>query len=135
MMPEESRPDEVEQWMHRGHEDLGAATVLLRGGFVDASLFHCEQAAEDALKAFLALHGQRLPKTHDLSELGPLCSAMDTSLEELLANASDLSVYAVRFRYPGAPYQPDAAEAGEALELAASVVEEIERRLPPRCAK
>ena len=96
----------VEEWIRRGHADLWSATLLLRAGYVQEALFHCQQAAEKALKAFLASKRQPFPRIHDLAELGLLCSAFDPSLEELLA---------------------------QALGLAAQVVTEIERRLPPPC--
>ena len=42
-----------------------------------------------------------------------------------------LSQYAWRFRYPGAPYEPDAREAARGRELADQVRVEIGKRLPP----
>ena len=41
----------------------------------------------------------------------------------------ELSEYAWRFRYPGAPYEPDADEAARGLALARLVRTEIARRL------
>ncbi len=40
---------------------------------VEDALFHCQQAAEKALKAFLTFHDQPFRKTHDLAALGALC--------------------------------------------------------------
>jgi HEPN domain-containing protein len=131
MTRESLPPDELESWLYLARQDLLAASVLLREGLPREALFHCQQAAEKALKGFLTGHGKPFPKIHDLSELRPICGAIDLSLDPLLAEADDLTAYAVRFRYPGAPYEPDASQAEEALQLATRVVDEIQRRLTP----
>jgi hypothetical protein len=41
-----------------------------------------------------------------------------------------LTKYAVRFRYPGAPYEPDAEEAEEAMGLARKFVDAVLAKLP-----
>jgi hypothetical protein len=64
-------------------------------------------------------------------DLIPACVAIDGSLQSALDQADGLTQYAWRFRYPGAPYEPDAAEALGGLQRAETVVREIERRLPP----
>ena len=43
---------------------------------------------------------------------------MDLTLEPLLREVQELTDYASAFRYPEAPYEPDAAEAMEALSVA-----------------
>ena len=65
------------------------------------------------------------------SELGPICSAIDGSFTGIATEAETLTKYAVRFRYPGSPYEPDTAETHEALQLATRVFEEVQRCLPP----
>ena len=37
--------------------------------------------------------------------------------------------YAAAFRYPDAPYEPDSAEAAEALTIATRLCDEVERRI------
>jgi HEPN domain-containing protein len=93
------------------------------------ALFHCQQAVEKALKAFLAFHEKPFRKTHDLSDLGAGCLAIDETLRTAIDQTDGLTQYAWRFRYPGAPYEPDTAEATRALQSAAAVAREIERRL------
>ena len=66
----------------RGAEiDLAAAPPLLG----DAA-FHCQQAAEKALKGLLTWHDREFRKTHDLVELGGQCVAIDASLEPILGD-------------------------------------------------
>jgi HEPN domain-containing protein len=43
--------------------------------------FHAQQAAERALKAWLAHNGIRFPKTHDLKQLIDLCSSSPASTQ------------------------------------------------------
>jgi HEPN domain-containing protein len=94
-------------------------------------MFHCQQAAEKAMRSFLTCRGIAFSRTHDLSLLAPLCIGTDSSLQEPLKPATGLSDYAVRFRYPGARYEPDTADGEAALQLATRVVDEIQRRLTP----
>ena len=71
------------------------------------SVFHSQQAAEKAAKAFLALHDVAFRKTHDLNELGRQCAQLDSSLLPVFREASHLTDYAVVFRYLDAPREPD----------------------------
>jgi HEPN domain-containing protein len=97
----------------------------------DDMVFHAQQAAEKAIKGFLSWHDQPFRKTHDLSEVGRQCMAIDVSLEDLLRRAERLSVYAWAFRYPGDAVDPPLEEAQAALAVAREVVEALLARLPP----
>jgi len=44
-------------------------------------VFHCQQAAEKALKARLVRFDVPFRKTHNLEELGAACIALDASLQ------------------------------------------------------
>jgi hypothetical protein len=59
------------------------------------------------------------------------CAGIDPTLQSsLLDPATTLSKYAWQFRYPGAPYEPDAHEAAMGRVLAEQVRAEISSRLP-----
>jgi HEPN domain-containing protein len=96
----------------------------------DEAVFHCQQAAEKALKGFLAWNGRTFRKTHNLEEIGEQCLALDGSLRDVIDQAVPLSEYAWKFRYPGEPSQPGPEEVAEALAAARGVVEAAVRRLP-----
>ena len=113
-----------------GRKDLNAAR-LLASAEPSSSVFHSQQAAEKAAKAFLALHDVPFRKTHDLNELGGQCAALNPSLAPLFQAASDLTDYAVVFRYLDAPREPDESEATVALGTAARVFEAISVLLAP----
>jgi HEPN domain-containing protein len=130
MTAEELLLDETHAWLVRARNDLEAARLMIGAQLYAEALFHCQQAAEKALKAFLAYHQRPFRKTRTMLELKEEIAAIDPSLESIVILANALSDYAWRFRYPGAPYEPDALEATEALRKAEMTVREIEQRLP-----
>ena len=130
MTPEASRRDEAARWLAQGRKDLHAAR-LLASAEPSRSCFHSQQAAEKAAKAFLAFHDATFRKTHDLNELGGQCAALNLSLSPLFQEASNLTDYAVVFRYLDAPREPDEDEATAALEIAGRVLEEVSALLAP----
>ena len=120
------------EWLVRATDDLGVAEHDLKSAtpFVRAALFHCQQAAEKALKGFLTWHDRPFEKTHDLREVGSLCAELDSSLEPLLKTAAALTQYAWKFRYPGGVPEPMPEEAQQSLALARQVLDAILERLP-----
>jgi HEPN domain-containing protein len=82
MTPEQSRRDEPGRWLAQAQKDQNAAR-LLASPKPSRSVFHSQQAAEKAAKAFLVFHDVPYRKTHDLNELGEQCAALDLSLVPL----------------------------------------------------
>jgi HEPN domain-containing protein len=97
---------------------------------LDEAVFHRQQAAEKALKGFLAYNGCTFRKTHNLEEIGEQCLAIDPSLRDVIDQAVPLSEYAWKFRYPGEPFQPERDGVAEALGTARGVFEAAVSRLP-----
>ena len=129
MTPEQLRREETRGWLDRARSDLRAASLLVDGGLYAEALFHCQQAAEKALKGFLTFHQKPFRRTHDLGDLSPDCVSIDATLQSVVAAADGLTQYAWRFRYPGVLYKPDRAEAIRGLKQAESVTSEVEGRL------
>jgi len=129
--PEEVKRKVLAEWLRKADSDMGLAEHLLSEGvaFPNAIAFHCQQAAEKYLKAFLTWHQVAFSKTHDLQELLDLVEAVDDSLAVALRNVIVLTPYGVELRYPGD--RPDATpgEAREAVELAQKVREAVRNRL------
>jgi HEPN domain-containing protein len=117
MTPEELRLDEASRWPGLAARDPKAALLLVVEEPV-ASVFHSQQGAEKSAKAFPSFHNVAFRKTHDLTELGKQCVAIDPSLTPLMTEAADLTEYAIVFRYLDAPREPDTAEANAALATA-----------------
>jgi HEPN domain-containing protein len=111
---------EVKGWLKRAASDLRVAE-LVRGAappLLDAALFHCQQVAEKALKAFLVLHGRTFRKTHSIEEIGEAVIRVDETLRAVVDGAVPLTEYAWRFRYPGEQDDPTVGETEEALRAA-----------------
>jgi len=118
------------EWLLRAKDDLENARHDLTAipPFVRDALFHCQQAVEKAMKALLTWHDSPFRKTHNLEELGELCTRMDGSLVPAMVDVTPLSKYAAKFRYPGAPWEPTPQEAREAIEIAGVFFEIILKR-------
>jgi len=115
--------------VQRAQGDLRAAEILATE-LPATALFHCQQAAEKYLKAYLTWNQTAFRKTHELQELAAACAVIDPALQSALDPAMALSKYAWQFRYPGAPYEPDAQEAALGRALAEQVRADISSRLP-----
>lgn len=123
---------ECQSWLARAWADIDATQILLAAEppRTDVAVFHCQQAVEKSLKAFLFWNDVPFRRTHELEELGKACVALDASLAQLTDRAADLSEFAWLFRYPGEEEEPAQEEAEEVLALAQEVYEAVLARLP-----
>jgi HEPN domain-containing protein len=118
------------QWLAKAHSDLTASRRLLDGGGpYDAVCFHAQQAAEKALKAWLAVADAPIPRTHNLEDLQALCLALSppeiaSGLEAL--DLSELTPFAVESRYD-IEFWPSRGEAEGAVFMAARVCAAVTR--------
>ena len=62
--------------------------------------YHCQQSAEKYLKGFLALRGEEIQKTHDLTRLNKGCQKYDKDFKQIEDDLLMLTDYAVNIRYP-----------------------------------
>jgi HEPN domain-containing protein len=83
--------------------------------------FHCQQAAEKTIKAYLTWQDEPFEKTHSLVALLGKCLTFDPDLQDLRQAAATLTPYAVTSRYPGESPELTREEA----ERAYSLVEEV----------
>ncbi len=130
---DEAKVHEIRAWLTKALHDLQAAERLLIGPdpLCDAAAFHCQQAAEKALKAYLTWRDERFEKTHSLVALVARCLRSDASFEELRTAATSLAPYAVALRYPGEMPNLTETHAREALAQAHVVWNFVRERLPP----
>ncbi len=126
------RTDDTRAWLQEAVKDLRRIDVLLAADPPDPedAPFHCQQAGEKALKAFLTWHDVPFRRVHELDELGSQCTEIDDTLTPLTDQADRLTKYASRFRYPGAPYRPTPEEARSTAALVRELLEAILSRLP-----
>lgn len=126
-------------WLDRAADDLRVADLLattLRDAapvearaFGVGALFHAQQAAEKALKAFLIAQREMPPRTHDLGPLADRCVALEPELESALKNVDQLSPFAVRIRYPGEDLHLSDDEVATRVEIARTCLTAIRDRL------
>ena len=122
---------EAQEWLARAELDLQLAERGLRipPALAGGAAYHAQQAAEKALKAFLAAHDEPFPLTHNLNLLLPLCEALDPDFGQFGNTATSLTPYATQFRYPGGPIEPTITDAEQGLRDATHLVEFVRRRL------
>jgi HEPN domain-containing protein len=118
------RISHARQWVLKAESDLTAARRLLdAGGPFDAECFHAQQAAEKALKGWLAVADAPIPRTHNLEDLQALCMALPPSTVASGLEGVDLSgltPFAVESRYDH-EFWPDRDEAEGAVAMAGRV--------------
>jgi HEPN domain-containing protein len=91
--PDQIKNDLVKQWLDLAESDLGLSKHLLDEGiYLEDACFHCQQAAEKYLKAFLVRHQIEFPKTHNLGELLERCAKADPGLASALKEITASSI-------------------------------------------
>lgn len=132
MQPDGRRRSDTLSWFEKAHKDLRCAQIDLAAGppAPEDALYHCQQAAEKALKGFLVWHDQPFPKTHDLGKLGKQVVEVDPTLEPLIDSVVEFTKYAWMFRYPGDVDEPSEIDAAEVMNKVAMFVEALLARLP-----
>ncbi len=130
----ETPEPEAKAWLVKAWRDLETARRAVKDEppFYDVAVYHCQQAAEKAVKAFLVHHGKPYEKTHDIEVLVDLAEEVDASFSQLADAADALTPYATRFRYPNATFsvEPLPVEYDEALKHAQATYDFVLARLP-----
>lgn len=131
MQPERERARLTHAWLAKADHDLIVARRACDAPPVfDVAVYHCQQAMEKALKAFLTWHGRPFRRTHNLPDLVRRCERLDPEFSALASAAELLAPYATEFRYPGDLDTPTEDEAAEALEVARGAMRFVTERLP-----
>ncbi len=110
----------VAAWLQKANHDLETAQRALHAGqpITDTAAYHCHQAAEKSLKAFLASRLAPLVKTHDLMDLLTRCAAADTRFGNWADRISELSAFGTVLRYPSLDADPSVNDVTQALQTA-----------------
>jgi HEPN domain-containing protein len=122
-MPRDSgRADSPERWLANARADFALARVALPpGGLFEHLCFHAQQAVEKSIKAVLIANCIEFPFTHSIQALLDLLPPNLASSTEL-ADAVDLTPYAVAGRYPGESEPVTESDWRAAIHIAESVV-------------
>ena len=135
----ESRIRNGQVWIERAWNQLRIAEALMPSAddFASGICFHCQQAAEIALKAFLLFRGVQLDYTHSLQSLAAQCVREDPDFESCAEAAGVLTGYYIDTRCAtegnGFFFQDrEPAEARTASEHANRIVQLAQSKIPPR---
>ncbi len=119
----------IKSWLIKAEHDLASAQRLIEiePMILDNACFHCQQAIEKYLKAFLIYHGRDIERTHNIIFLLSECANYDAifgSVDPLNINA-----YAVQGRYPDSNLIPTAEEAKSYYTLTLQVKSLVAERI------
>jgi len=110
----------IRQWVTYAEEDLRPAQHAMRMVVpcpYRLVAYRAQQCAEKYLKGFLVAQGIDFPRTHNISVLLELADPKTGWLGSL-AEAEQLTPYAVMTRYPGEEEPVTQTEASEAIQIA-----------------
>lgn len=126
--------DVVDAWLAKAEEDLEVARLLVANEqrLLSAGVYHCQQAAEKALKAWLTCCDVVFPKTHDLEALLHLGRPAAPGFGDYVEHARRLTPLATEYRYPGDLASPPLREAQHALVLSEELVAYVRRLITDR---
>jgi len=94
--------DDVGEWLEIADNDLDSAILLNEAARKHCEIicYHCAQAAEKYLKAYLIYNDIIPKKTHDLRFLHNLCIELDEEFSNIITECSYLNKFANDIRYP-----------------------------------
>jgi HEPN domain-containing protein len=130
---DEAKRDYIRLWLDRACVDLQSARRLASPPepILDTAFFHCQQAAEKAVKGYLAYQDHPLVKTHDVEELVELAESYEPRFATWREAAAKLTPYATAFRYPPKARNPDEEQYQQAEQAAAGLFAFVCSLLPP----
>lgn len=122
----------TKSWLVKAKRDLLSAHELSSADcpLLDTAAYHCQQAAEKAIKAFLLFHDVRFEKTHDIEVLILQAKDVDPDFMIMIEAARILTPLAVEFRYPGDYVEPEVDEYNEAFATAENIFNFVLQKLP-----
>ena len=131
---DEAAQELVRVWLTKALHDLQAARIIANAadGPLDTAIYHCQQAAEKSVKAWLQSKDDPFPKSHDIKDLVKRASLFNPDFEKLAAAAAVLTPYVSAFRYPGGfdEPMPSREEFDAALQHAQVIYEFVLNLLP-----
>lgn len=123
----------VRNWLMKARRDVLSARRLARGKepYFDTAIYHCQQAAEKAIKGWLVYHDLSFEKTHDLRLLVTLAAEAEPKFADWFEVAEQVSPYATAYRYPGEVLEPDESEYQQAFKSTSGLYDFVCTLLPP----
>jgi HEPN domain-containing protein len=129
---EEAKLELVQQWLQTASRDLVAARALAHREPVvrEVAVYHCQQAAEKAVKAFLVFKDYDPERTHDVDRLLELAMRWEPAFVASRSAGRRLTPYATLYRYPGDILKPSSQQTDTALNDAICIYNQVLSHLP-----
>ncbi len=88
-------------WFFHAYEDLLAAKLLIDDNrLLGPAIFHCQQAIEKSLKAFMLFKTRRLLDGHNLTWLCKQAAMLDSGFTKWIGKSTLLNRFYIETRYP-----------------------------------
>ncbi|RYE38011.1 MAG: HEPN domain-containing protein [Sphingobacteriales bacterium] len=119
----------IEGWLHKADNDVASAKRLIEiePAILDNACFHCQQAIEKFIKAYLIFNGIDIQRTHNIIFLLSEAAKFDSVFGDI--ETHDINTYAVQGRYPDMSVIPELEEAKTYYELALEIKELVTSRI------
>ena len=129
--------EEALRWFTQAKDEFIDANELRKRNRFYLALFHFQQAAEKALKAYLYQEVKSIEVffTHSINDLLSMVFEIDTEFKNV-SSSKKLDQYYIPTRYPNAlpggipsRYFDDPKEAEEAMLLAKNIIDLVEKKI------
>ena len=122
----------VQSWLLKARHDLASARLLAAGNppLLDTAIYHCQQAAEKAVKGYLVFCDQEFERVHDIEALIRLAMNCKESFVDWIDVGIELTPYARLYRYPGHVSEPSRPQFDQALQAADGLYNYVVSQLP-----
>ena len=110
----------IKQWIEKADHDLGTAIITHKHipKYKDTIAFHCQQAVEKYLKAFLLKLGIPIKRTHDLVFLMEQIDQHEKIEHEWFEKVFELQDLAIEIRYPDQVIELTDEDINTAIQIA-----------------
>lgn len=114
------KEDFIKEWIYEANNDLGLAEFVIDndGTYYDLVCFHCQQAAEKFLKAYIIYLNLYYKKIHDLKYLLNVIKRKREIPKHLFNKAEMLQEYTIDSRYPDHWHDPTYKETLQCIKAA-----------------
>ncbi len=114
-----------EEWIEMAKKDFKGAKILHEAGGVEELVaFHCQQAVEKYLKAFLIKETGVLHSGHYLMRLLKKCYQIDENFKKFIPQITFLNTFYIETRYPAEEgLTVDKEDAEKCIEYASQVLD------------